>query len=575
MPPPSQNAIRTRHPTIHMLPAEILSIIFQLVVEVLDDLDGKKLMGVCRHWYAIMLSTPGIPSGLWINNSTTVEMVRSATRGRKWRLNVVVDVKDERIREDFNADVFDECFMAVIEEAPRWETLSIFSLPQSGKCKAFQIVPLLKTLAAVVLTQDCDLGGFFEPLMTAITTTATPHLTGMVLEILDAVLYLVQLDCLHVFRSLTGLTIQLSKRMESSANILPHLQRLETFNARHLYLPIYPPNDPLPLIQTLRHLSLQSVSVQWMAGKVFPVLQSCDITSPHQIDTICRQPVTMPACTSLTFDSNNLDPLRYFHDLPLDQLSVTSGQWNITRGNLQLLSICHITISRALHLTELNIQIRCSQQLLTCILRLLPVLKALKLGLASPRALNETFFQAFANEKSNADSPHEVGALPPVPLCSKLVELEVNYKRWLRGPERTALPLVFGHIASSRRSEGDFQLLFSFRDPRQGRRSVWRYTGSIHDYGELVIGISSPHGICSFLISEGTILFPFQVEYLVVRHWPPIDCLLPLHHLVELRVGGVEARLPSGPHPNLPLFHTLRVFEARNIHPSFLVGQTF
>jgi hypothetical protein len=33
---------------------------------------------------------------------------------------------------------------------------------------------------------------------------------------------------------------------------------------------------------------------------------------PTPFDTICLQPVTMPACTSLTYDSNDLDPLQVF-----------------------------------------------------------------------------------------------------------------------------------------------------------------------------------------------------------------------------------------------------------------------
>jgi len=59
----------------------------------------------------------------------------------------------------------------------------------------------------------------------------------------------------------------------------------------------------------------------------------------------------------------------------------------------------------------------------------------------------------------------------------------------------------------------------------------------------------------------------------VAVHQLSIECLLSLRHLVELRVGGKI--LLSEPPPMLPLFHTLRVFEAENIHSSFLAGQTF
>ena len=576
MPPPSQNVVRMWRSPVHLLPTEILSIIFLLVVEDLYVEDCVELMLVCRHWYDIMLSTPGMPSRLWIGKSTTVEVVRAAIQGM-WLLYVEIDINDGRIGQDFNADAFDACFMTAIEAASRWKTLTIHSLPRPGEWKAFHIVPPLKNLESIGLERGCDLGNFFEPLMTAITTTATPHLTNMNFCNLNAVLYLVQPGCLRVLRSLTRLTIRLPKRMESPANILPHLHRLEYFNAEHLYLPFYPPEARLPLIQTLREVSLRSVSVQWMAGRVFPLLWRCFIKFPHQADAICDQPVTMPTCTSLTYQSNNLDPLRNFHDLPLAGLTVTSGQWNITRGNLELMIITHMVVPSAQSLTMLDLQVRCSEQLLTCMLSLLPALDTLYLRLASPRALSETFFQAFVATESDADSPCETGGQPSLQVCSKLSQLEVNYKRWLRGPERMTLLLVFGDIVSSRHV---FQLCLRLDDLAQAW-FVERHVESIDEIADdelSTVGISSPQGIIPLEIAADDPLteVPFkEAEYLVAVHQLSIECLLTLRHLVELRLGGEKDVLPSQPPPNLPLFHTLRVLDAGNMHPSFLAGQTF
>ena len=570
MPPPSP---------VHLLPAEILSIIFLLVI---DDLSERvQLMRVCRHWYAIMLSTPGILSGLWIRKSTTLDMVRASIQGTRWLLGVGIDIDDEGIEQDPNAGAFDTCFTAAIEVASRWEYLGIFSLPRPRKCKTFQIVPPLKGLKVFYLGQGCDLVSFFEPLMTAITTTATPQLTIMGLRNLNAVLYLVQPHCLHVFCSLTTLKIWLSKRMENSVNILPHLQRLERFTARHLHLPNYPHDTHLPLIQTLHYLHLKSVSVQWMAGKDFSVLQTCNITFPHHIDTICLQPVTMPACTSLAYESNDLGPLGYFYNLPLTALTVKSGQWNVRRGNLQLIPICHIALPHAQSLIRLDLQVRCSEQLLGYMLSLLPALKILNLRLASPRALNEAFFKKFVATKSNTDSPCGMGALPSLPLCLKLVELDVKYRRWLRGPERMALLLVFGDVVSSRRLEGAFRLCLSVEDFAQDW-FICRHIESIHEAANdepFMIGVPSQHKIIPLVpgMSVPGMEVPFQeAEYLVAcRDELSIECLSTLHYLVELRVGGEDDILPSEPPPNLPLFHTLKVLVVENIHHSFLAGQTF
>ena len=582
MPPPSQNVVRTWRPIVHLLPTEILSIIFLLVAEDEYGIDYRmRLMLVCRHWYAIMLSTPGIPSYLRIDNSTTMEIVRAAIQGTKWLLDVTIRIYDKSTGQDFNSDAFDECLVSAIEVASRCKYLSVGSFPPPGDWKAFQIVPPLKNLESSCLSQDCDIGSFFELFMTAITTTATPRLTEMVLYDHNSVLYLVQPDCAHIFCSVTNLAIWLSKRMETSTNILPYLQRLERFQTRHLCLPFYPHDSPLPLTQTLRDLTLISVSVQWMAGKVFPVLQSCHITFPHQIDTLGLQPVTMSACTSLGYNSNDLDPLRCFHDLPFARLTVKSGQWNVTRGNHQLMAICRMIIPRAHSLTKLDVQVRCSGQLLTCMLNLLPALKVLELGLASPHALNEAFFQAFVATKANADIQREVGTPSRLPLCSKLVELRVKYTRWLRDPERTALLPVFGDIVSSRHLEEGFGLYLKF----EGLAQNWVVLTHIESIRDVEVGprslirISSPLGIIPLvnLADEGDPLteVPFkEAEYLVPGDQLFIDCLLSLHNLMELRVKGGRI-LTSEPPPTLHLFHTLRVLEAGKIHHSFLAGQTF
>jgi len=71
---------------------------------------------------------------------------------------------------------------------------------------------------------------------------------------------------------------------------------------------------------------------------------------------------------------------------------------------------------------------------------------------------------------------------------------------------------------------------------------------------------------------------PFkEAQYLNARGQLSIGCLSTLRHIVELRIMHhqdiIATTLPSN--PNLPLFYTLRVLEVKNVHPSFLAGQTF
>ena len=494
-------------------------------------------------------------------------------------------MNDERHGKDFNADDFHASLMLVGQAASRWGFLELRSFPPPGEYKAPDaIAQPLESLRGFTLGQHCDLGHFFEPLMAAVATTAPPHLTTLDLSNLNAVLYLMKPACLHVFCSLTTLTIALSERMENPADILPHLQKLEIFHAQHLHLPFYSPDASLPLLQTLRRLFLKSASVQWMAGRVFPVLQMCSITFPHHIDTICAQPVTMPACTSLAYDSNDLGPLGHFHRPPLYQLRVTSGECNVRRGNPQFVAMCPIVLASAQSLFMLDLQVQCSEQLLVLALSHLPALEELVLRLASPHALSATFFQKFVAAHSDTGSPSELAVLPGRPLCAALRGLRVHYKRWLRGPEKKTLIPIFSEIVSSRWSEEEVLRLMLWFDGLSQCWEVQRPVENIHDAAEdydiLVIGISSQYGIITlamFTFEPSPLTeVPFkEAEYLVANHQLPIGCLLTLHHLVELRVGDKRGILPMASPPNLPLFRTLRVLTAKEIHPSFLAGQTF
>ena len=506
-------------------------------------------------------------------------MVQAFIQGRKTRFWVAVDANDEKDEQDFDANEFHASFMAAIQAASRWRSLVLRSFPPPGEYKKVHtILQPLDSLWSFRMSEDCDLGDLFEPLMTAIATTAPPHLTDLDLSDLNSVLYLTRPACLHVFCSLTTLTITLSKKMEEPADILPHLQRLEEFDARHLHLPIYSPNACLPLIQTLHSLTLKSVSVQWMAGRVFPVLWRCHITFPHHADTICIEPVTMPACASLKYDSNDLDPLRYFRTLPIDELVVASGQWNTRRGNRQLITISPRVVASAQSLIVLDIRVQCCEQLLLLLLGVLQALEQLVLRLASPHALSATFFQAFIAAESDAHSTSEMPALPRLPLAMGLIELRLDYQRWLRGSERKTLIPVFGDILSSRQQSG-----LSINITFNGAEDFWTVGRPIERMlqgapysGEFILGISSPRGIIPLDMIDVFPSVPFkEAEYLVAGHQLSIDHLLTLHHLVELRIKADQDALPTVPPPKLPLFDSLKVLEANNLHPWFLAGQTF
>jgi hypothetical protein len=80
------------------------------------------------------------------------------------------------------------------------------------------------------------------------------------------------------------------------------------------------------------------------------------------------------------------------------------------------------------------------------------------------------------------------------PLCPSLTSLHLHYRRWLRGPDKKALIVVFGDIMASRNLKilGTFNLTLSF-DEAFMSWSIQSQSGNPSIYGnaELILGIST------------------------------------------------------------------------------------
>jgi len=559
-----------RHKT-HPLPVEIYSEIFLYTVQA-DPHSRKNLLLVDRHWHDIMLSTPGIHSQLRIYDYTRTETVEKFPR--RWLIDLTVDrspsnpyVDDARFRA---------CIMAAADAASRWRSLALLS----GEYEDFQIMHPLQHLESFKLGARCGLGNFLEPLITAITTTTTPRFTAMEIFHPDAARYLVQPAYFQFFSSLT--TLRLScRRMQEPVDILPSLHRLEIFEAHHLFFPIYSPGVNLPLTQILRVLYLKSVSVQWMAGRIFPALDECSIIFPHHADAI--HSVYMPSCSSLKYHFNNLRTLEHFHHPPLARLEVKCGQWRTWTGNLQLATLHPIFAPQSL--TCLYLEIRCSERLLAFMLGQAPALEELWMGLSSPHALSSAFFLAFAAEGRNERADPSCQTIAP--LCRQLRKLHLHYKRWSRGAERNALIPAFGAIVASHPpKEQTFSFRLSFGEGLYSRD--WVIHGPIERFDDLMyddeterdttfIGVSSPHGIVplsshsvgdfeDFFPKLEHFPFPRESEYISAQDCLelPMDYFVPFYSLKELRLPrpGIKSGTSTQFPPNAPLFHTLKVFDA-------------
>ena len=570
------------HDNTHRFPPVIFSEIFLYTIQA-NPRSQRHLMLVCRHWHDIMLSTPGIHSQLRIDRSTTKKDVERF--GKRWLLDVTVDIQnmtfaDRRYEADFNPVEFYACFMAAAEAAPRWRSLILVSFPPPEGYENLQLAHPLLHLESFKLAASCNLGNFLEPLITAITTTATPRFTVMEVFHPDAAFTLVQPAHFQIFSSIT--TLRLScRRMQNPVDILPSLHKLEILEAHHLSLPIYSLTVNLPLTQILRVLYLKCVSIQWMTGRIFPALEECSIIFPHYADGI--QSVHMPSCSILKYVSNNLGTLERFHHSPLARLEVKCGQWSTWRGNSQLAVLHRIFEARSL--TCLHLEIRCSERLLAHMLGLVPALEELWMGLSSPHALSSTFFLVFAAEGRNASARplHQIS-----PLCRQLRLLHLHYKRWLRGAERNRLIPAFGAIVASHTQNFSFRLSIGEGPQPQEwivHEPVVRLDVRLES-DRTFIGVSSPHGIVplsSLLIASedghGAPSLFTEAEYISTRgHFTlPIDFLLSHPVLIEVRMPysslDMGANIPLS--PNAHFFHLLKVFAVWSTPSSFLGGQTF
>jgi len=578
------------HLRAHRFPVEIFSEIFLYAVQ--DDPHFQtNLMLVCRYWRNIMLSTPGIHSQLRIYSRTKKEVIERFGRG--WLLDVTVDIQDMTVddwwyKHWFNPVEFHACFMAASEAASRWRSLVLVSFPPPGEYKDLQIMHPLRHLESFKLAASCDLGNFLEPLLTAITTTVTPRFTVMEVFHPDAALHLVQPTHIQIFSSLTTLRLT-CRRMQNPVDILPCLHKLEILEAHYLSLPIHPPGVDLSLTQTLRNLRLKCVSIQWMAGQIFPALEESSIIFPPYADIF--QPVYMPSCSILRYDSNNLGALEHFHCPRLGELEIKCGQWRKWRGNLQLVALHPIFAVQSL--TCLQLEIKCSGWLLAYMLGLTPALEELSMRLCSPNALSSAFFQAFAAGGRNVSANPQGKTI--VPFCRQLRKLHLHYKRWSRGAERNALIPAFGAIAASHRAkEQSFSFRLSFGEGSELQEWIVHEPVEKFDIelqgDRTFIGVSSALGIVPLsrasVYNDGDPFtgleyppLPRESEYIATDEdlELPIDYFFSFHSLKEMRMRllGLGMRSNTQSPPDAPLFHTLKVLIVYTSRLSPLASQTF
>jgi len=288
-------------------------------------------MLVCKRWYTAVTS---IWASIKLGTRTPRDVVTSKLERNPSLLDVVMDTEIDR--GDFTPSVAAyEAIFAAIEVISRWRSLIVETFPAQADLPEHLVNRGLQRCSSATMSRlktfkvksACEISPFLDSLLRILGTTASPQLTTVEINPANVISFLAPAYPL-IFRSVKVLTLDISGR-HNPVDLLPHLHQLETFSASHLSLPIYSDDINLPFVNTLRHLTLRAVSIQWMSGRTFDVLEICTIIFPlrRHIPPISR--TALPNCRRLTFRGYPLDILDGVSAHKLDHLSVTSsGSFN-------------------------------------------------------------------------------------------------------------------------------------------------------------------------------------------------------------------------------------------------------
>ena len=441
--------------SINRLPLELLHQIFLVIIE---EMGGPPLvlMHVCKHWHAIVT---GIWASLNLGTTTSISAVKRKLEMNQWLLDIIVDTDPDR----GTSTIFDGAFEAIfaaIEASSRWRSLVIKSFPVEADLPEDLVNSYLRRCSRTTMSRfttfkvksACETSPLLDGLLHILGTTASTELTTVEIKSANVISFLASLYP-SIFRSVTVLAVDAQGRHDP-VDLLPHLHQLETLTASHISFLTYPNDIELPIVHTLRHLSLRASPIQWMSGRTFHILDNCTITFPSYQHGLNTFNTTLPNCNRLIFQGYPLEVLGGVLVHNLGHLSVTcSGSFN-RRGNQQLAWLSRQVFGGSqLAPKILHISIQATNQAWVNALGFMSDLEELSIHNAHPSSLGATVFQSFVVQPvhaSNVGAPSTPGRFS-APICPSLRRFRLNYDRWLRPSEEFDLEPVFVSIIQSRR----------------------------------------------------------------------------------------------------------------------------
>ena len=437
---------------ITRLPFELLWQIFLIIIE---ESRGPPLvlMLVCKRWHAIVTS---MWASLNLGTRTPMRAVTSKLERNQW-LDIVVDTDSDRGNFTPSNGVFEAIF-AAIEASSRWRSLVVESFPAQADLPEDLVHRCLQQCSNAPMSRfmtfkfksACQISPLLDRLLRILGTTAR-ELTTVEINSANVISFLAP-TYPSIFHSVKVLCLN-TPGMPNPVDLLPHLHQLETFTASHISFPIYHDDVNLPFVHTLRHLSLRAVSVQWMSGRTFHVLEDCTLIFPLHHPVLHTFSTTLPICTQLMFQGYPLDILGGVSAHKLSHLSVTCSGSSNGRGNQQLVQFSRQVLGESrLSPRILHISIEAGNQAWMNALVFMSGLEELVIHNTRPSSFGANVIQSLIVQPVSAS---DLGATPTPgelypPLCPSLRRFGLKYDRWLRPSEQFDLIPAFVSIIRSR-----------------------------------------------------------------------------------------------------------------------------
>jgi len=436
------------------LPPELLQSILSMIINDTQN-SPLMLMLVSKHWYTIV-------TGIWASFKLGTRTPRDAVTRKLERnqrlLDIVVDTEIDRGDFTPSGGACDAIF-AAIEATSRWRSLVVETFPRRIDLPLHLVNRGLRRCSSATMSRletfkvncACEMSPLLDFLLRILGTTASPELTTVEIRSANVISFLLPAYS-PIFRSVKVLFLDVSG-MHSPVDLLPHLHQLETLTASHLSLPSYAHDTNLPFVNTLRHLTLRAVSIQWMSGRTFDVLESCTIRFPLHRHILPVFSTTLPNCKHLTFQGYPIDILDGVSAHKLIHLSVTSsGPFN-RHGARQLVWFSSRVLGESRPAPQiLHISIGATSQGWMNALTFMPHLEELVIGNARPSSLRAKVLQSLIARPVHRNN---LGAISTTgewvaPVCPLLRQFGLKYRRWLRTSEHFDLIPAFLSIISSR-----------------------------------------------------------------------------------------------------------------------------